>query len=257
MMTIAQKTIVITGASKGLGRAMALHCSQKHADVILVARTEALLQQAQEEIRVLTGSAPMILTCDISSERDVQRMVDSIHQKYQQIDVLINNAGVGIYRESESISNQEMRRQFEINFFGAYHCIKGLLPLIKQSDSGYIVNIGSLFSRVALAENSVYAATKFALAGFTEGLRRELKPSGIGVGLMLLGAMRTSFQQNRDNGMVSVPNRFVLDPHTVANVFRKHDPPEEAHRDSSGVDDAGPQTETSFRIGTDGRKKFL
>jgi short-subunit dehydrogenase len=96
-----------------------------------------------------------------------------------------------------------------------------LRPIIKKSDSGYILNIGSLFSQIALAENSVYAATKFALAGFTDGLRRELKPSGVDVGLILLGAMSTPFQNDREEGNVKVPDFAILDPKKVAIVLEK------------------------------------
>lgn len=109
-----------------------------------------------------------------------------------------------------------MRRHFEVNFFGAYYCIKALLPLLKQSESGYVLNIGSLFSQIALAENSVYAATKFALAGFSEGLRRELKPFGIGVGLFLPGPVKTSFQEDRGENALKSPEALMLDPKKVA-----------------------------------------
>ena len=220
-MDIENKTIVITGASKGLGREMAIHLSQKNAHVILVARTETLLQQVKEEIEKLTGNAPFVIRCDVSSESDVSRMVAMIKEKSHHIDVLINNAGFATYRVSENISNQEMRRHFEVNFFGAYYCIKALLPLLKQSESGYVLNIGSLFSQIALAENSVYAATKFALAGFSEGLRRELKPFGIEVGLFLPGPMKTSFQENRGENTLKSPQSMMLDPKKVAATLEK------------------------------------
>ena len=220
-MDIENKTIVITGASKGLGREMAIHLSQKNAHVILVARTETLLQQVKEEIEKLTGNAPFVIRCDVSSESDVSRMAAMIKEKFHHIDVLINNAGFATYRVSENISNQEMRRHFEVNFFGAYYCIKALLPLLKQSESGYVLNIGSLFSQVALAENSVYAATKFALAGFSEGLRRELKPFGIEVGLFLPGPMKTSFRENKGENTLKSPRSMTLEPKKVAATLEK------------------------------------
>lgn len=220
-MDIQNKTIVITGASKGLGRAMAIHCGQKQANVILVARTESLLQQVQKEIASFTDYTPLIIKCDVSEESDVQHMVESIQDKFQKVDVLINNAGFGTFRKSENISNREMRQHFRVNFFGAYYCIKALLPLLKQSESGYILNIGSLFSKVALAENSVYAATKFALAGFSEGLCRELKPLGIAVGLFLPGPIKTAFHKNRAKDAPKSPQSFMLDPQTVAVKLEK------------------------------------
>ncbi len=220
-MDIENKTIVITGASKGLGRELAIHLSQKKARVILVARTETLLQQVKEEIEKLTGNAPFVIRCDISSESDVSRMAVMIKEKFPHIDVLVNNAGFATCRVSENITNQEMRRHFEVNFFGAYYCIKALLPLLKQSESGYVLNIGSVFGQIALAENSVYAATKFALAGFSEGLRRELKPFGIGVGLFLPGPMKTSFRENREENTMKSPQSMLLDPRKVAAALEK------------------------------------
>ncbi|MBN1304656.1 MAG: SDR family NAD(P)-dependent oxidoreductase [Anaerolineales bacterium] len=220
-MHLENKTIVITGASKGLGREIAIRLSQKKANMILAARTAALLQQVKAEIENLTGKTPLTIPCDISSEDDVSSMAVQINKNFQHIDVLVNNAGFADYQLSENLSNQGMRRHFEVNFFGAYYCIKALLPFLKQSDSGYILNIGSLFSRIALAENSVYAAAKFALAGFSEGLRQELKPSGIGVGLFLPGPIRTSFRENRGNTSLEIPKALMLAPQKVAATAEK------------------------------------
>jgi short-subunit dehydrogenase len=221
MMDIEDKIVVITGASKGLGKETAIHLSQKKARVILVARTESLLRQVRGEVEKLTGHVPFIIRCDISSETDVSHMAAMIQEKINHIDVLINNAGFATYRVSENISNQEMRRHFEVNFFGAYYCVKSLLPLLKQSEAGYVLNIGSLFSQVALAENSVYAATKFALAGFSEGLRCELDPLGIRVGFFLPGPMKTSFRETREESTLKSPELMALDPKKVAAVLEK------------------------------------
>lgn len=220
-MGIENKIVVITGASKGLGRETAIRLGQKKAQVILVARTETLLCQVRNEIEKLTGNAPLVIRCDISSETDVSHMAAMIKERFQHIDVLINNAGFGTYRVSEKISTREMRRHFEVNFFGAYYCIQALLPFLKQSEAGYILNVGSLFSRIALAENSIYAATKFALAGFSEGLRRELKPLGIGIGLFLPGPMKTSFQETREENTLRSPEFMALDPGKAASVLDK------------------------------------
>lgn len=218
-MELENKVIIITGASRGLGKETALHLSRLGAKVVLVARSEGQLKDVQGEINAITGDAPLTVRCDISSTEDVSIMAAKVKEKYGKVDVLVNNAGFATYRKSENLSNQEMQKHFEVNFFGAYYCIKALLPLIKQNGSGYILNIGSLFSQVALAENSVYAATKFALAGFTEGLRLEMKPFGIGVGLFLPGPMDTSFQNIREESAVNAPKFMTLDPQKAAVVL--------------------------------------
>ncbi len=220
-MKIKDKIIVITGASSGLGRETALHLSRLEAHAVLVARSEGRLKDVQSEIKEITGESPLAVRCDISSEEDVASMAAKVKEKYDHVDVLINNAGIGKYRVSEEISNHEMRIHFETNFYGAYYCIKALLPLIKSQGAGYILNVGSLFGKIAFADVSVYAATKFALAGFTEGLRQELKPQGIGVGLLMPGPINTSFQDNRQEGERKAPAFITLEPSRVAKVIEK------------------------------------
>ena len=108
-----------------------------------------------------------------------------------------------------------MRKQFEVNFYGPFYCIKALLPLLKLSDSPYILNIGSLVGEISFADNSIYAATKSALAGFSDGLRREMKESNISVGLFLPGLMDTSFQYDRAHE-IKAPVFMTLDPRQAA-----------------------------------------
>ena len=220
-MEIKEKVIIITGASSGLGKETALLLSRSGAHVVIVARSKKRLKDVQDEIKQITGESPLAVRCDISSEEDVTSMAAKVKEKYDHVDVLINNAGIGKYRVSEEISNQEMRKHFETNFYGAYYCIKALLPLIKSQGAGYILNVGSLFGKIAFADVSVYAATKFALAGFTEGFRQELKPHGIGVGLLMPGPINTSFQDNRKEGERKAPAFITLKPSRVAKVIKK------------------------------------
>jgi hypothetical protein len=215
-MDMAGKTVLVTGSSRGLGRETALILGRKNTDVILVARTREQLSRVRQEIAQHTDKQPLTLVCDISNEADVLKMAENLKGQVSRIDVLVNNAGFGTYRPMEKMSSQEMRRHFEVNLFGVYYCTKVLLPLLKKSSSAYILNIGSFFCRVAGADNSVYAATKFALAGFSQGLRRELKPFGIGVGLFMPGPIKTSFHQNRDEQALRSPDFLMLDPKKTA-----------------------------------------
>lgn len=218
-MELADKIVVITGASKGLGKEIAIHLSQKQSKVIMIARNKELLEHAQKEIKNLTGNTPFIVACDVSNEKDVDEMAKTISENFQHVDVLINNAGIGIHKNSEKMTNEEMRKQFEVNFYGAFYCIKALLPLIKRSNSGYILNIGSLVSKVSFADNSIYAATKFALSGFTEGFRYEMKQSNIKVGIFLPGLMDTAFQDDREE--TKAPAFLILKPSNVAKVIER------------------------------------
>lgn len=220
-MDLSNKTIVITGASKGLGRELAFHLSRKNANLILIARTKYLLENIQTEIKKITGRIPMIIACDISKENDVEQMTGIINEKYKTVDILINNAGIGVHKNLENIKSDDMRRQFEINFYGVFYCTKALLPLIKNSNAGYILNIGSLVSKIPFADNSIYAATKSAISGFSEGFRYEVKRRNIKVGLFLPGIMNTTFQEDREDGAYKAPAFLTINTQKVAVLIEK------------------------------------
>ncbi len=154
-LKISNKVIVITGASKGLGRETAIRLSKKYSDIILVARSKKLLEEVQKEIENLTGKIPLIITCDVSKESEVNQMAVIIQEKFKQVDVLINNAGIGIPKILENMSGMEMRKQFEVNFYGVFYCIKALLPFIRQSNSGYILNICSILTLFSAISNRI------------------------------------------------------------------------------------------------------
>ncbi len=220
-MEISGSTIVITGASRGLGREMALRLSRDGARVILIARSEESLQSAQRAVSDIAGYSPDAFPCDITDERAVAGIVRTIGETYRRIDVLINNAGIGIHKPVSEMSGDEMRRHFEVNLFGVFYCTRAMLPLMKRGKEGYVLNIGSLLGEMSFAESGVYSATKFALAGFTEGLRLELKKHGIRVGLLLPGPMNTSFHEKEGDHAPDVPGFITLDPARVAGIAEK------------------------------------
>ncbi|MEN6463370.1 MAG: SDR family NAD(P)-dependent oxidoreductase [Syntrophomonas sp.] len=220
-MESASRTIVITGASKGLGREIALYLSRKNSYLILIARSKELLEELKTEIQKISGRTPLIIKCDISNENDLNHILEIIQGKFQQIDVLINNAGIAIHRVSEQITGEEMRKQFETNVYGVFYCIRTLLPLIKNSNSGYILNIGSLTSIIPFADNTIYAATKSAVAVMSEGLYHELKKINIKVGLFLPGILDTSFQKDREGVVLRIPAFLILNPEKAAVIIGK------------------------------------
>lgn len=209
------RVVVVTGASGGLGEVVARRLNQYGADLILVARSREPLENLASELRD-TGSGQVLpIVCDISSEADVDKMSNRIRETFSKIDVLINNAGIGTYLPSQEMTNREMRTHFEVNFFGAFYCVKALLPLLKKSKESYVLNVASLFSLISFADVSVYAATKFALAGFSRGLRQELKGDGVHVGLLMPASINTPFQEKKV-GKRKSPKFMILEPETVA-----------------------------------------
>lgn len=219
-MELQNAVVVITGASKGLGREIALRLCRHRTNLVLIARTRDLLEQVQKQILDVSGRKPLIISCDISNEADVEQMAAIISRSFVRVDVLINNAAVGIHKLSGEMSNGEMRKQFEVNFFGSFYCIKALLPLLELSDSAYILNVNSIVSRLAFADNSIYAATKSALVRFSEGLRHELRKSSVRVGSLFPCLMRTSFQNDRKIGDES-PSFMFIGPEKVAAQMEK------------------------------------
>jgi hypothetical protein len=143
---------------------------------------------------------------------------------HPRVDVLVNNAGIAVYQPSLMLSAEDMRRQFEVNVFAAFCLTRALLPALTRSDAGYVLNIGSVFSRVALPGNSMYAATKFALAGCTQGLHLELRRSRIRVGLLNPGPMNTNLHAAGDG--LHVPAALttevdVMARHAVSAIHRR------------------------------------
>jgi len=220
-MNLSNRTVVVTGASKGLGREIALRLHHKQANVILVARSTELIEQTGRDMAQAECRPSMAITCDISNEENVRKMAETIRSRYDHVDALVNNAGIGIYKTVEELSTAEMQAQFAVNMHGPFYCIKALLPLLKKSDSGYILNIGSLFSKTAFADNSVYAATKHALSGFSAGLRQDMKKHGIKVGLFMPGPMNTSFQDHRGIKATRPRKLITLSPARAAEMIEK------------------------------------
>ena len=224
-MVLENKNILITGASRGLGKELAKLLGNARANLILTARNKDELISVRDEIEKQSGKTALIIPCDVSDENGISKLTNIISTCYDCIDVLVNNAGFGIHRASELIENDEMKKLFEVNFFGPYFLIKSLLPLLKKSDSGYILNIGSLTSKAAFPENSVYAATKSALNCFTFGLDLELKKYRIKAGIIYPGLMDTLFHESQNKKSSLNPSFLFMKPRKVAghclNMIKK------------------------------------
>jgi short-subunit dehydrogenase len=221
LVNLNDKIVLITGASKGLGKELAVYLSKYGSNLILVARTYESLLNTKKIISKKTGKTPVIIQCDVSNPEDVKNLAIFIKEKYQRLDILINNAGIAFHVESENLGCEHMKQQFEINFYGAFYCIRELLPLIKQSQYGYILNICSIADRVPFSENSIYAATKSALKTYSRGLQLEMRKYGIKVGIFYPGLMKTSFQDDRGENQNKIPSFLILDTKKVVARIKK------------------------------------
>ncbi len=187
--TIETKVWLITGTSKGLGRALAQTVLEQGDTVVLTARNPELIQD-------LAASFPentLAVQLDVTKPEEIQAAIKQAIAKFGRIDVLVNNAGYGILGAIEEVSNAEVRRQFETNFFGVLEVLRTVLPYMRQQGSGHIVNISSVGGFVGYAGTGIYNGTKFALEGISEALAQEVTPLGIKIIIVEPGAFRTEF----------------------------------------------------------------
>lgn len=187
---MTSKVILITGCSSGLGRHMAVYLSQYHT-VIATMRT-------------IDQSLSDLFSCDVQcldvvSDSSISSMMDYIADTYGRLDVLINNAGYAVAGFFEELSEQKIRSQFDTNFFGLQAVTRACLPIMRQQRSGQIINISSVAGRSAIPGLGAYNASKWAVEGFSESLRFELRPFGISVNLIEPGPFKTNiFSKNVD-----------------------------------------------------------
>jgi NAD(P)-dependent dehydrogenase (short-subunit alcohol dehydrogenase family) len=174
------KLALITGASKGLGKAMALALAEAGADLILVSRNRELLEETAVAARA-SGSQAECFAADVSSEEQVRELEQKVRNRHGQLDILINNAGINVRKPITEFSLAEWKGVLETNLVGAFLMCRSFVPLMKGRGYGRIINLTSIMSHVALAGRTAYAASKAGLLGFTKALALELAPEGITV----------------------------------------------------------------------------
>lgn len=182
------KVWLITGSSSGFGRSLVEAVLKKGERVVATARKpeqlDDLVQQYPETVHAVR--------LDVTNLQDVQAAIKSALNQYDRVDVLVNNAGYAAMGAIEELSDDDTRRQFETNFFGALSMIRAVLPTMREKRSGHILNISSFAGVASFSELGIYSATKFALEGVSEALAQEVKPLGIKVTLIELGGFRTN-----------------------------------------------------------------
>jgi len=178
--------IIITGGSSGIGLTMAKMLASKGAEIALVARDEGKLAEAADEVRDIPGGTrPAIKSCDITDTEAADTAFSEISESMDGVDVLVNSAGILTGGYFERLPVDDFRRLMETNFFGTLNSTKAALPHIKKSGRAKIINISSVAGAIGAFGYTSYCASKFAITGFTDALRMEMKPQGIAVHLAL------------------------------------------------------------------------
>ncbi len=193
------KVVLITGASSGIGRAVARVYAAQGAHLVLAARREPALRDTAHEVEAL-GVRALPVCCDVTREDDVARLVRETEAAFGGLDVLVNNAGLGLYGPIEGFSEAQLRQVFEINFFGLVRVTRAALPLLrKRAPGSQVVNVSSVLGHRGLPLLGGYGASKAAVNLLTESLRAELAAEGISVLLVSPGLTETEFRDSRLN----------------------------------------------------------
>lgn len=182
--------VVVTGATGGIGKELCLLLAQKGARVVAVARTESKLDELKKEMMV---GEHLFFPCDFTKTEDLEKLVEKIKLKLNKLDILINAAGVGVYKEIEDVELKEWSDSLAINATAPFYMTKMLLPLLRKSEKSVVINIGSGMGKIPTACRSVYCATKYALRGMTLSLASEFQGSNIYFVHVALGSTLTEF----------------------------------------------------------------
>ncbi|MFZ1749369.1 MAG: SDR family oxidoreductase [Saprospiraceae bacterium] len=181
--------IVITGATKGIGKAIAIRFAKEGYDLAVCARNADDLRDFEIEVQSINPKLKVItLVTDISQKDEVLAFTDEIGKRFDKVDILVNNGGVFLPGTVTEEDEGKLEMMIETNLYSAYHLTRALLPLIRKSDQGHIFNMCSVASLIAYPNGGSYSISKFALLGFTKVLREELKTSGIKVTAIMPGA---------------------------------------------------------------------
>ncbi|KIL35614.1 oxidoreductase [Gordoniibacillus kamchatkensis] len=213
-MEVTGKIALITGASSGIGAQMAHQLAKRGATVILTARSE-------EKLRGVAASLPgqhAVRRLDVTDSAQVESVLSGVIGDFGRIDILINNAGYGVFDRFVDAPLAEYERMMDVNYFGTVRCTKAVLPHMLALRSGHIVNIASLAGKFGSAKSAGYSATKHAVLGFTNSLRQELAGTGVKLTAINPGPIDTPFFDIADPGGHYVKNVswLMLKPDKVA-----------------------------------------
>jgi NAD(P)-dependent dehydrogenase (short-subunit alcohol dehydrogenase family) len=229
MSNIEGKSAIVTGATRGIGLAIARAFLQRRARVFICARTGADVERTVSLLREQYGDRIRGAACDVRSFDQVHSMFTRAVETLNGLDILINNAGIGSRSYVADMPVEEWDSTVQTNLSGVFYCSHEALPLMKQRGGGYIISIGSLAGTNAFPGGAAYCATKFALIGFSEALMQEVRYDHIRVSYVMPGSVNTSFGRSDEQGpaaswkltpedvAVAVINLIEMDPRALAS----------------------------------------
>lgn len=216
------KVIIITGASSGIGRSLALECARRNARVVVAARREELLTDLARQVEEF-GAEVLVVKADVSIETDCENLVNKTVERFGRIDILINNAGVSMRALFEDVEIDVLRRIIDINFWGTVYCTHYALPWLLKSH-GSLIGISSVAGFKGLPGRTGYSASKFAMQGFLESVRTENRKRGLHVLVVCPGFTRSEI---REKAFTAKGNPQGVSPRNESNLM---DPAEVARK---------------------------
>jgi NAD(P)-dependent dehydrogenase (short-subunit alcohol dehydrogenase family) len=215
-VSFRDQTVLVTGASSGIGKATALAFADAGANVVLVARRASALAGVAKEARK-SGAAALAVPTDVTRPESVAACFRKAVARFGSVDIVVNNAGVLVSSKVVDLATADLQRMLDVNLFGALHVMQQAVPVMRKQGRGHIVNVGSLAGRRGFSPLGGYSATKFALVGLTEALRTELVGERINVSLVLPGVIDTPMAASlQDDSATEIwPERLNMPPSWV------------------------------------------
>jgi NADP-dependent 3-hydroxy acid dehydrogenase YdfG len=212
MPGLKNKIAIVTGASKGIGRAIAQHYGHEGAKLVISARNQETLLSVEDELKS-SGVETVLVVADMSKEDDVKGLIKTAIDTFGRIDILVNNAGFGIFKPVSEMTTEEYDQLFSVNMRGTFIASREVLKYMTKQNDGVIINVASLAGKNAVENGAVYAATKWAMLGFGKSLMLEVRKYNIRVITICPGSVDTDFSsshlKNRDK---------ILKPEDIAEA---------------------------------------
>lgn len=208
------KVAIVTGAGRGIGRCIALTLAQNGASVVLAARTRKQLRDVEREVRAL-GAAALAVKTDVSREKDVMALVGDTIRRFKRLDIVVNNAGIGVFGPLEKTSLRVWDQVMAVNATGPFLLCRDAIPHLRKQKESYIVNLTSVVGNKGYGNQSVYSASKHAAMGMTKALAKEVQKDGIRVHAVCPGGVDTELVTR---ARPDIDRSELMQPQEIADI---------------------------------------